>query len=455
MILRTLTALALSFMITDIASAATRIQRVVSPGGIEAWLVSEDTVPLISMEFAFRGGSSQDDPAKPGTANLLSGLLDEGAGSLDSQGYQERLEDTSVEIAFGATRDSFDGSMKTLVDKQDDAFELIRLAVNEARLDAEPIERIRAQTLARIRHNSTDPGDIASETFAATAFPGHPYGLRTIGTEESVAAITREDLVGYRAKNFARSNLVVSVVGAIDAATLGPVLDRVFGALPAEPQLKPVPKVWPKGVGETQVINLDVPQTTILFGRGGLVREDPDYIPAVVMNHIIGGGSFTSRLFSEVREKRGMAYSVYSYLDPMERSGVLAGGVATKNERAAEAMDVIEAQFRDFAKDGPTEDELAKAKKYLTGSYALNFDSSVKVARGLKQIQLNRLPIDYIDNRNALIQAVTVADVKRVSARLLGDGDLLVVAVGKPVGFGSQTRGKVDPAAAREAAPAQ
>ncbi|MGQ4275252.1 M16 family metallopeptidase [Terrihabitans sp. B22-R8] len=437
------------------ASAAAKIERVVSPGGIEAWLVSENTVPLISMEFAFRGGSAQDDPVKPGVGNLLSGLLDEGAGDLDSQAFQQRLEETSVELAFGATRDSFDGSLKTLAEKKDEAFELLRLAVTEARLDAEPIERIRAQTLARIRHNSTDPGDIAHEAFAAAAFPNHPYGLRTIGNEESVAAITRDDLMNFRAKNFARSNLVVAVVGAIDAATLGPALDRIFGALPAEPQLKAVAETTPQNIGENQIIDLDVPQTTILFGRSGLVRDDPDYIPAVVMNHILGGGTFTSRLFSEVREKRGLAYSVYSYLDPMDRSGILAGGVATKNERAGEAIALIEEQFKTFAADGPTEDELVKAKKYLTGSYALNFDSSVKIARGLKQIRLNRLPIDYIDNRNALIEAVTVDDVKRVAARLLGNGDLLVVAVGKPVGFGSESRGGIDPAAAKEAAPAQ
>ncbi|WP_319845026.1 pitrilysin family protein [Terrihabitans rhizophilus] len=442
----------MSFMVVQGAAAAAKIQRVISPSGIEAWLVSEDTVPVIAMDFAFRGGSAQDDAAKPGVANLLSGLLDEGAGNLDSQAFQQRLEETSVEIAFGATRDSFDGSLKTLSEKKEDAFELLRLAVTEARLDAEPIERIRAQTLARLRHNSTDPGDIAQETFAASAFPDHPYGLRTIGTEESVAAITRDDLVQFRANNFARSNLVVAVVGAIDAETLAPALDRIFGALPAEPKLKPVAEIWPKNIGQNQVIDLDVPQTTILFGRGGLMREDPDYIPAVVMNHILGGGTFTSRLFTEVREKRGLAYSVYSYLDPMERSGLLAGGVATKNERAGEAIDLIEAQFRSLSEDGPTEDELAKAKKYLTGSYALNFDSSAKIARGLKQIRLNHLPIDYIDNRNALIEAVTVDDVKRVAKRLLGDGQLLVVAVGKPVGFGSASRGGVAPEAARGAA---
>ncbi len=417
------------------ASAAAKIHRVTSPGGITAWLVEEHTVPLIAIEFAFRGGASQDVEGKAGTATMLAGLLDEGAGDLDAQAFQEKLEETAVELSFSAQRDSFDGSMKTLLDKKEDGFELLRLALNEARLDAEPVERIRQQILARIRRDSTDPGDVAFETFARTAFPGHPYGRRSVGTEESVATISREDIAAFRTANFARSNLVVSVVGAIDAEALGPILDKIFGGLAAEPKLTAVADIAPQNVGKTEVVEMDIPQTTIVFGRGGLTRSDPDYIPAVVMNHILGGGTFTSRLFNEVREKRGLAYSVYSYLDPMEHAGILGGGVATKNERAGEAMQIIEGEFARIAKDGPTADELAKAKKYLTGSYALNFDSSVKVARGLKQIQLSRLPVEYIDNRNALVEAVSVEDVKRVAQRILEDGDLLVVAVGKPSGF--------------------
>ncbi len=414
---------------------ASKIERVVSPGGISAWLVEEHTVPLIAMEFAFRGGASQDEADKAGTATMLAGLLDEGAGDLDGQAYQEKLEESAVELHFHANRDSFDGSLKCLADKRQDAFELLRLAVTEARLADEDVERIRAQILARIRRDSTDPGDVAVETWAARAFPDHPYGHRPHGSETSVAKIARSDLVAFRAANFARENLVIAVVGAIDAATLRPLLDEIFGALPAAAKLKPVQSTAPKNVGRIEVIDMDIPQTTIVFGRGGLVRDDPDYIAAVVMNHILGGGTFTSRLFNEVREKRGLAYSVYSYLDPMEHAGVIGGGVATKNERAAEALEIIESEFARFAKEGPTADELAKAKLYLTGSYALNFDSSVKVARGLKQIQLTRLPVDYVDQRNALVHAVSIEDVKRVASRILGDGDLLVAAAGRPVGL--------------------
>jgi zinc protease len=421
----------MGFMSTGTDGAAS-VQRVVSPGGIEAWLVEEATVPIIAVELAFRGGAAQDPADKPGIANLLSGLLDEGAGPYDADAFQRRLEDNAVELSFHAQRDSFDGSLRTLADKRAEAFEMLRLAVCEARLDAEPIERVRAQVLARIRHESTEPNTIAEDVWFAAAFPGHPYGRRVAGTEASVAAITREDLDTYRQRVLARDNLVIAVVGAIDAASLGAELDRVFGALPAAATLTDVPHATAGRVGETEVVPLAVPQTTLLFGRPALLRDDPDFVPATVMNHILGGGSFTARLFTEVREKRGLAYSVHSWLQPLRHAGLLMGGLGTRNDRARQAVDLVEAEIRRLVAGGPGEDELEAAKKYLTGSYALNFDSSTKIARGLKQIRLQDLPIDYIATRNALVEQVTAADISRAAKRVLGTGELFVVAVGAP-----------------------
>ncbi|HVV95096.1 MAG TPA: pitrilysin family protein [Hyphomicrobiales bacterium] len=411
------------------------VERVVSPGGIEAWLVEEATVPIIVVDLAFRGGAAFDPPARPGVANLLSGLLDEGAGPYDSEAFQQRLEEHAVELSFHATRDAIEGNLRTLAEKRDEAFELLRLAVTEARLDPEPIGRVGAQVLARIRHNLTEPGAVAEEAWHAAAFPGHAYGRPVIGTEPSLGAIEREDLVRYRATAFTRDRLIVTVVGAIDAATLAPALDRIFGALPASAPAAAIPAIRPAGTGRLEVVPLAVPQTTLLFGRPGLDRHDPDYIAATVANHIVGGGTFTARLFTEVREKRGLAYSVHTWLDPMRHSATVMGGLATKNERAREAIDLVASEIRRFVADGPSADELDKAKKYLTGSYALNFDSSVKIARGLKQIRLNDLPIDYIQTRNAQVAAVAPADIARASERLFGDGDLFTVAVGEPVGL--------------------
>lgn len=411
-------------------AAAMNVERVVSPGGIEAWLVSDDTVPLIAMDFAFRGaGSSQDVDGKEGVANLLSTLLDEGAADIDSAAFQAKLADLSVKMSFNASRDAFTGELTTLVENRDAAFELLRLAITEPRFDAEPIDRMKSQVVSGIRRNERDPEAIAGRLWAANAFPGHPYGRPTTGTETTVAAITKDDLAGFRGRAFARDNLVVAVVGAIDAKTLGPLLDETFGGLAATSELTPVAEVTPKS-GVRAERELPIPQTIIQFSTPGLKRDDPDFIPAFVMNHILGGGTFSSRLFEEIREKRGLAYGVDTYLMAYDHAGVFAGGTSTRADRAGETLAIIEAEVKRMAEEGPTAEELAGAKRFLTGSYPLRFDTSGKIASQLVGIQLDDLGIDYIEKRNAMIEALTLADVQRVAKRILESGALTVVTVG-------------------------
>ncbi len=426
--------LVLAFLLVGLAgfspAYAMKIQKVVSPGGIEAWLVEEDAVPLVAINFAFRGGSSQDPAGKPGVANMLSSLLDEGAGDLDSAAYQEKLQDLSVKIGFSANRDAFEGSMRTLRNNLDQATDLLRLAVNDPRFDKEPVERMRAQIIAGLRRAEKKPSTLAYRAWFKAAFPNHPYGRLTDGDEASVKAISADDLRAYRKRIFARDGLKIAVVGAIDAKTLGPLLDKVFGDLPAKGDLTPVADVKPV-VGARVVESMDVPQTAIVFGGLGLKRNDPDFIPAYVMNHILGGGSFSSRLYDEVREKRGLAYSVYSFLAPYDHAGVFLGGTATRADRAKETLGLIEKEIARMAKDGPTEEELDKAKSYLIGSYPLQFDSSSKIAAALLQMQLDDLPIDYMETRTAMIQAITLDQVKAAAKRLLGSGKLTIAIVGQ------------------------
>ncbi|WP_406856547.1 pitrilysin family protein [Alsobacter sp. KACC 23698] len=416
-------------------SHASRIQRVVSPGGVEAWLVEDYTVPLLALEFAVRGGSSQDPAGKPGVAYFLSGMLDEGAGPYESGAFHERLDEFAIELRFHADRDGFSGHLRTLVRHRDEAFEMMRLTLAEPRFDEEPLERVRAQIEAGIRHEINDPDSLVSRAFFEEAFPGHPYGRPTQGTLESLPLIGRDDLSDYRRRVLARDNLKIGVVGAIDAAALSDALDRIFGGLPARGELAPVPDAAPAGVGRRNVIDLDIPQSSVRFGRAGVARTDPDWIPALVVNHVLGGGVFSARLFREVREKRGLAYSVYSHLAPMSHAALFMGGTSTKNERTAESIALIESEIRAMAESGPTEDELDKAKKYLVGSYALNFDTSTKIASQLVRIQIDDLGIDYMDRRNGLVSAVTLADTARVAKRLLGEGQLLVTVVGRPAGL--------------------
>jgi zinc protease len=410
---------------------ATTVERIVSPGGIVAWLVREPTVPMIAVDFAFRGGANQDPADKAGVATMAAGLLDEGAGDIDSKTFHERVEAKAIEISFTATRDYVAGAMRTLTENQDEAVELLRLSLGAPRFDPADVERIRDQILAALRRATTSPNELASQRWWSTAFAGHPYGRPVRGTLESVPAITPDDLRAFTHKVFARDTVKIGIVGNIDAAGAAALVDRVFGGLPAKAGLALIPDATPQGLGQRIAIDLDVPQSVLMIGGTGIARKDPDFVAAYVVNHILGGSAFSSRLYKEVREVRGLAYSVYSSVMPLDYAALFVSGTATRADRTGQTLDVMEAEIRKLAETGPTADELANAKSFLKGSYALRFDTSGKVAEQLVQIQLDDLGIDYIDRRNSLVEAVTMADVKRVAKRLL-DGNMLVTVVGRP-----------------------
>jgi zinc protease len=415
-------------------STASRVRIVTGKSGVTAWLVEDYTVPLIAFEAAFIGGSVQEADADAGTITLMANLLEEGAGSLSSQQFQERLEARAIEMSFSAGRESVRASMRSLTRNLDEAFHLLAIAIKEPRFDDDAIERVRAQTLSGIKRDEFDPDSMASRNWFKLAFPGHPYGREDRGTAKTVPGITRAGILAAKERLFARNCLKIAVVGAIDEKTLAAYLDQVFGDLPAEAKLTDVPVIGPANLGSRHVIDLDVPQSTLRFGAAGPLRKDADFMSQFVINHILGGGVFQARLFKEVREKRGLAYSVSSSLYPMPHAGLLFGGTATKNERALESLSVIKDEIRKLAEDGPGESELAKAKSYLTGSYALRFDTSSKIAGQLVQIQIDGLGIDYTDRRNAEIEAVGMVEAKAAATKLLGDGKLLVTIVGRPEG---------------------
>ncbi len=418
------------------SAGATTIERVVSPGGIEAWLVHEQAVPLIAVEFAFVGGAVQDPPGKAGTAALTASLLDAGAGDLDSTAFTDRRERKAIQMNFSAQRDTIHGTMRTLTENRDEAFELLRLAVTAPRFDAKDVEISRAQILSLLRRETTSPTDIASRRWWETAFEGHPYGRPVNGTSETVSSISIADLKSYAQRILARQNLKIAVVGDIDAETLKVLLDRTFGALPQKPELYPIANVAPRGLGRRIEVSLDVPQTVVDFGGPGIPRQDPDFMAAYLINHILGGGSTDSRLYQEVREKRGLAYSVSDSLVWLDHAAVLLGGTATRADRAGETVDLIEKEIRHFAEDGPTAGELVEAKRYLNSAFVLNLDSSTKIAALLVQLELDGFGTDYFSRRTAMIEAVTLDDARRVAKRLLDKG-LLVTVVGKPQGFAS------------------
>lgn len=413
---------------------AMNIEKVVSPNGIEAWLVEDHTLPMISMQFGFHGGSAQDPEGKEGLAYFVSGTLDEGAGDIKSQEFQEKLQELAIDMSFDSAPDAFTGGIKTLSENKDEAFSLLRLALTSPRMDEDAVERVRQQIKSIIRANNENPESVARDVWFATVFEKHPYGRPDKGSNASIDAITPEDLRTFVKEKFARSNLKIAVVGDINAEQLAPALDRIFGDLPAEPKLLEVADAEWKLETNQVVVPMATPQTVVNFGFPGQRRHDPDFYPAYVLNYIIGGGGFNSRLMEEVREKRGLAYSAYSYLNPLDHAGMCIGGVATKNERVRESIEVIKSVFKDIAENGPTEEELQNAKQYLTGSYALRFSSSTRIASIVLWVQLEDLGIDYIDKRNGLIESVKLDDVKR-AASLIDLDDMFITIVGQPDGI--------------------
>jgi zinc protease len=411
-------------------ASATQIDRVVSPGGIEFWLVQEPTVPLIAMDFTFLGGTSQDPDDKPGVASLVAGTIDEGSGSLPSGAFHQALESKAIELSFSATRDYFSGQLRTLVENKDTAFELMRTSINTPRFDPADLERIRGEIYAILRRESTNPNEIASDRWWATAFAGHPYARPMRGTFDSVKHITADDLRAYMKRVFARDHLKVGIVGNVDAATAGALVDKVFGALAAHADLRTIPDVAPQNLGQVVKVDLDVPQSVLMLGGVGIARKDPDFIPAFLVDQILGGNALTSRLATEVRVKRGLAYSIYSSLAPLQHTSLFMASTATRSEAADETLAIATREIHRLAEEGPTDEELAKAKSYVKGSFPLRFDTSTKIAAQLVLMQVEDLGIDYIEKRKAQIDGVTAADAKRVAKRLL-DGKLLVTVVGR------------------------
>ena len=423
-------------LLSPLPAAAMKIDRVISPGGIEAWLVQDRSIPVVALEVTFRGSGSAVEPVgREGTASLLAAMLIEGAGEFDSQRFQSALEDRVVSLGFDAGLDSFGVSLKTLTENLDFSADMLRLALTVPRFDTVDLERIKARTVIGLRRAAEEPSTIAGRLWMSTAFPDHPYGRPTRGTPETVSALDAGVLRGFLRENLARDRLIVGAAGDITPEALGRLVDRVFGELPARGSAVEVAEVTPKNLGRTLAVRRNVPQSVVTLGHHGVKRDDPDYYAATIVNYILGGGSFNSRLMTEVREKRGLAYSVYSYIGSYDRAGLMMGGTATENARVAQSLEVIRQEWRKMHDEGPSEGELANAKTFLTGSFPLRLDASNRIARLLVSIQYDDLGIDYLDRRSALIEGVTLADARRVARRLLAPDQLLTVVVGEPAGL--------------------
>jgi zinc protease len=406
------------------------IQSVKTDSGIELWLVEDHVNPIVSVAFGFKGGSGYDPIGKEGLAELTSGMLDEGAGDVDSEHFQKRLTDRGIEIGFSADLDDFTGRMRFLRDDRTEAAQLLGLALSQPRFDAEPIERMRNGQLIDIAQGEGDPNTIAGRQMIAMVLGDHPYSRPSNGTKESVSSITPEDLKQFVHQRFVRDRLLISIVGDVSPAEAKEFVDQAFGGLPQDAELTAVSPIAPSKAGRTRVVDFAVPQAIVQFAEPGIPRSDPDFFPAYLVNYVLGGGGFSARLMNEVREKRGLVYGIGTDLWTFDAGGLIAGQFQTDPDKVAQAIDIVRTEWKRMASEGPTQAELDDAKTYLLGYYPRNFTTTMDTAQVLRGLQIEHLGIDYVTRRQKEIAAVTIDDARRAARRLFDAAQLTFVVVG-------------------------
>ena len=413
-------------------SLALEIQEVTSPGGIRAWLAEDHTIPFTALEIDFTGGAALEAADNLGAAYFLTGMFEEGAGDYSAAEYQKRLQETAADFTFDAYRESISVSARFLTENREESIELLRLALESPRFDQDRLEFVRSQILAIIASRENDSGEIAADTINRLAYGDHPFGRPVEGTVDTVTAMTGEDLEAFRVRALTRGGVTVGAAGDITADELGMLLDGLFGGLP---ESAPVPVDEPEFLleGGKTVVDYPSPQSLVVFMHEGILRSDPDFLAAYVMDEILGSLHFLSRLKNEVREKRGLTYGIASFLGAYSNSGTISGQFSTDNRSVSEAVEVVKSVWAQLAVDGVAEDELESVKTYLTGAYPLRFDGNGRIASILAAMQRDGLPASYVDNRNDMINALTVEDINRVAARVLKPDNLHFVIVGQPV----------------------
>lgn len=427
-------ALAAALSLALPARAELNIQEVTSPGGVTAWLVEDHGIPFVALEIVFKGGTSLDAPGKRGATYLMTGLIEEGAADMDSRAFAEARDSLAASFSFDAGNDSVSVSARMLTENRDEAVALLHEALVAPRFDQSALDRVREQVLSGLRSDAKSPEALAPLAFDRLAFADHPYGTAKEGTPDSVAALTRDDIAAAHKGAMAHDRIYVAAAGDITAAELSALLDTLFAGLPATGAPMPERAPWLLQPGVT-VEQFPSPQSVVFFGHRGIPRDDPDFFAAYILNEAMGGGRFSARLMKEVREKRGLTYGIGTYLVPMDHAELYLGQFSASNDKVAEAISVVRAEWAKVAAEGLTEAELEEVKTYLTGSYPLRFAGNGNIANVLVGMQMENLPIDYAVTRNEKVEAVTMEDVQRVAKRIFLPEELHFVVVGQPKGL--------------------
>ncbi len=406
------------------------IQEITSEKGIKGWVVQDNTVPVIAISVMFRGGAAYDPDGKSGLANLVSTLMDEGAGDMTAQVFQKKLKDNAIQFSFSAGRDGFYGQIKTVTDNKEIAFDLLSEALNRPRFDADSVTRMKAAIAASLRFDAQDAGWHAQKTLFNHLYQGHAYAHQIKGTEQSLASITREDLRQYHKNTMTQDNLIIGIAGDISLSQARTALDRIFEQLPGTGIRPNVAVTTPQLGSDILYTPWDGPQAVIMMAQKGVSRDDKNWFTAQLLNYILGGGGFSSRLMQEVRVKRGLTYGISTGLIDYHYGPLLLGQANVQPDKINETIDIIKQEWQHMIQHGVTEKELADAKAYLIGSLPLSLTSTHAIANVLVQMQEDNLPINYLDQRSADISRVTQNDLLQFAKLWLNPKHLTFVVAG-------------------------
>jgi len=412
--------------------AAVNIQHWTTDNGARVYFVAAPELPMVDLQIIFDAGAARDK-GKAGTAVLTNGLLAEGAGDLNANQISERFDELGARFSNDAQRDMANLTLRSLSEEKvlTPALETLALILSQPTFPKDAFEREQKRMLIGLERRKQSPDALADEAFYKGVFKSHPYSVMPSGYENTVPSLTIDELKAFYKRYYVASNSVIAIVGDLDRAKAEQVANTLVAHLPKGAPAEKLPKV--ANLNEQETIKLAHPstQTHILLGQPGMKRGDPDYFALYVGNHILGGNGLVSRLSNEIREKRGLAYSTYSYFLPMRKDGPFQIGLQTRNDQAEEALKVVRETLNNFIENGPTDEELNASKKNITGGFPLRISSNQKILGYIGMIGFYDLPLDYLDTFNEKIQAVSAADIKDAFKRRVHPDTMVTVLVGQ------------------------
>lgn len=417
------------------SARAVTVQKVTSPGGLEAWLVEDYSIPVISVKFGFQGGALTDLKGKGGRAAIAAALLIEGgAGDVTGQDLQKRLASRAIRLSFEGQLEDTVGLLKTTAEYRQQAFELLGLILAQPRFESEAVTRVQSQLITSLKLSRERPRTLSQLRLSEALYGDHPYARPIEGTVESVSSLNAGDMAAFMDAGISRDRLTIGVTGAVSPDELGVLLDQAFGVLPESSRVdapRVAAEISVRFDGQVKHVEIDVPQSSVVFADEGVGYRDPDFYAASVLNYVLGAGGFSSRLMDEIREKRGLVYGIKTWFVGLDQASTLAGGFATDEARVEETIKLVRQEWTRMRQEGPTTAELEAAKKHMVGAWPLKFTSTDRIADFLYFLQEHDLPEDYFVQRNKHIQSVTMDDVRRVAERLLDADRLTFVVAGR------------------------